>query len=111
MGSLLPIMPVCLPIATAPTSSPAPLPDGLRIDFPRGGSAAPFHGTINKSPTNQDPTMLDYFTTAINVDFDAMAWIDCRSADNTHWRKSLMQNVYTYLELIEIEPGFESYNY
>jgi hypothetical protein len=55
--------------------------------------------------------MLDYFTTAINVDFDAMAWIDCRSADNTHWRKSLMQNVYTYLELIEIEPGFESYNY
>jgi hypothetical protein len=55
--------------------------------------------------------MLDYFTSVINIDFGDLMWIDSRSADNTHWRKNLMQNVYTYLELIEIEPGFESYDY
>jgi hypothetical protein len=55
--------------------------------------------------------MLDYFTFAINVDFEDMLWISKRPMDHSHWRKSLMQNVYTYLELIEIEPGFESYDY
>ena len=78
---------------------------------PGVGRPAPFYGTINKPPTNQDPTMLDYFTFAISVDFDSLRWIDCRSADNAHWRHHLMQNVYTYLELIEKEPGFESYDY
>jgi hypothetical protein len=55
--------------------------------------------------------MLDYFIFAISVDFDSLRWIDCRSADNAHWRHHLMENVYTYLDLIENEPGFESYDY
>lgn len=55
--------------------------------------------------------MLDYFTSAINIDFEDILWIDCRSMDNAHWRHNLMENVYTYLELLEREPGFESYDY
>ena len=55
--------------------------------------------------------MLDYFTSAISIDFEDILWIDNRSMDNTHWRKSLLQNIYTYLELIESEVDFESYDY
>ena len=55
--------------------------------------------------------MLDYFIFAISVDFDSMRWIDCRATDNAHWRHHCMENIYTYLELIEKEPGFESYDY
>jgi len=55
--------------------------------------------------------MLDYFTSAIAIDFEDMLWISKRPIDHSHWRTNLMMNVYIYLELIESEVDFESYDY
>lgn len=55
--------------------------------------------------------MLDYFTSAIAIDFEDMLWISKRPIDHSHWRHNLLQNVYIYLELIESEVDFESYDY
>ena len=56
--------------------------------------------------------MTNYFTDAIAIDYDSLNWIDCRN-NNQHefYRSWSMQNVYAYLEFIESESDFPSYNY
>ena len=71
-------------------------------------------GQVNPAPfsTLKPPNiMLDYFTSAIAIDFEDMLWISKRPIDHSHWRHNLLQNVYIYLELIESEVDFESYDY
>lgn len=59
--------------------------------------------------------MLDYFTAAINIDTESINWIDVRrqscGSANDFWRSHCMQNIYTYLELIETEPDYPAYDY
>lgn len=57
-------------------------------------------------------TLTNYFTDVIAIDYDSLNWCDRRD-NNQHesYKSWSMQNVYTYLELLESEPDFPSYNY
>ena len=56
--------------------------------------------------------MTNYYIDAIAIDYDSLNWCDRRDNSVHDFYKSWsMQNVYTYLELIESESDFASYNY
>ncbi len=56
--------------------------------------------------------MTNYYIDVIAIDYDSLNWCDRRDNNQHEFYKSWsMQNVYTYLDLIESEPNFPSYDY
>ena len=55
--------------------------------------------------------MLDYFTYCINDAVENIEWLKKRDMIDMFWYKDSIHNIYFYLDLLQTEPDFESYDY
>ncbi len=55
--------------------------------------------------------MLDYFTYCINDAVENIEWLKKRDMIDMFWYEDSIHNIYFYLDLLQTEPDFESYDY